>query len=100
MTNPTTITDDADTKYTLTTGLVAKDSEHDAAKCSDCGRWAYAGESIRHSTRCNTPTLQAGGHTSATKHSARIRPVTRRRRCCDECGYTVGHRMDCALLAD
>lgn len=19
---------------------------------------------------------------------------------CDECGYTVGHRMDCALLAD
>lgn len=57
MTTPnTTILDDNNNAYSLPAGLVAWDNK---ARCSDCGRWAYAGDSIKHSSRCDTDTLQA-----------------------------------------
>lgn len=52
----TIITDDNNDAYSLPAGLVAWDNK---ARCSDCGRWAYAGDSIKHSSRCDTGTLQA-----------------------------------------
>jgi hypothetical protein len=57
MTPTNTILDDNNNTYQLPTGLVPRGT--DVAVCTDCGRWAYAGDSIRHSTRCDTPTLQA-----------------------------------------
>jgi hypothetical protein len=31
----------------------------DCVRCDDCQRWAYEGETIVHSSRCDTPNLQA-----------------------------------------
>lgn len=42
----------------------------DCHRCDDCSRWAYEGDAIRHSTRCDTPTLQvsyAAEQTSGSK---------------------------------
>lgn len=40
-------------------GLSTKTNRANSVKCDDCGRWADLGDRIRHSSRCDTPDLQA-----------------------------------------
>ncbi len=42
--------------YNLPTGISMWNT--DCNRCDDCGRWATQGDTIKHSSRCDTPTLQ------------------------------------------
>jgi hypothetical protein len=66
----------------------------DKVRCEDCQRWAYEGETIRHSSRCDTSTLQAASqHVAQTaKHNV----VTDARA---GTAYANGHDEDDLLLA-
>lgn len=144
-TTTTTMADTDTLDYSVPAGLTGTSGR---VRCDDCGRWAYLGEAIRHSTRCDTGTLQATELYSAptltlapkngtvrvlglasevvpglitingqelviesvgktfTRRGHQVRygyvasqsaAETTTGRRCDECGYTNGHRMDCAL---
>jgi hypothetical protein len=83
---------------TLTPGLHVHPKRDGAICCDDCGRWADEGDLIRHSKRCDTPDLQVQHvcvePSGATRPNAATPRKTRRY---DECGWSWGHRMDCAL---
>ena len=44
--------------YTIPVGLAIW-TVNDTVRSDDCSAWAYHGEPIRHSSRCDTETLQA-----------------------------------------
>ena len=47
--------------YLLMNSAIERITRNDmpAHRCPDCGRWAYDGERIRHSSRCDIPEAQA-----------------------------------------
>lgn len=55
-----TILDDDKNAYQLPAGLgIFHKRSENTARCEDCDAWADAGVNIRHTSLCDTPTLQA-----------------------------------------
>lgn len=62
--------------YTLPTGLSIFAKRSDSTyRCDDCSAWADAGDSIRHSKRCDTETLQAVLEVPAAPTTTRQAPL-------------------------